>query len=125
MSININISVESSHMVVTADGVYEQSVVLEKFRQAFDAGKREKVSKLLIDFRLVIGDASVMERFEVGLLLAKLINGQTATPLTRIAILGNKSFVDPQRFVEIVAINRGAQVKVTTDVFEAVEWLEI
>jgi hypothetical protein len=41
----------------------------------------------------------------------------------RLAVLGNEPIIDPNRFGEIVATNRGANVKVFTDDPMALEWL--
>ena len=122
---NVNISVEVSHILVMVDGVYDQSDAMDNFRKAFDAARKVKIPRLLMDARKVVGEISTMERFEIGVLLSELVNRQADGPFTRIAIIGNELIVDPHRFVEIVAVNRGVQLKVTTDPKEALEWLEI
>jgi hypothetical protein len=46
-------------------------------------------------------------------------------PLIRMAIVGSEPLIDRERFGEIVARNRGVPLKVTTDLDEALRWLEL
>jgi hypothetical protein len=46
-------------------------------------------------------------------------------PPLRLAVLGSEEIIDPQRFGESVARNRGMESKVTTDPAEAAAWLEV
>ena len=43
----------------------------------------------------------------------------------RFAFLGNYPIIDPGRFGETVAINRGLTLKVATDYKEALDWLSV
>ena len=40
------------------------------------------------------------------------------------AVVGNEPMIDPKRFAETVGKNRGANVRVFTDIDEAVDWIE-
>ena len=41
----------------------------------------------------------------------------------RFAYLGNYPMIDPNKFGETVAVNRGLTLKATTDLKEALDWL--
>jgi hypothetical protein len=42
-----------------------------------------------------------------------------------VAYVGDEPLIDPARFGETVAVNRGALIKVTTDLNEAFAWLGV
>jgi len=74
---------------------------------------------LLIDFTGVANERlSLAERFRLGI-QALDFRGK----LRRIAALGRPELVDRQRFGEMVARNRGINVRVFTSSEEAIRWL--
>lgn len=73
---------------------------------------------VLVDAReLTGGPLSDMDRYDLGVLVAREL---VSTPA---ALVGSLPFVDRRRFGESVARNRGANVRVFTDLDEAVAWL--
>lgn len=77
------------------------------------------ISKVVIDARGMTGNPSITDRFELGELLAKQAGARVA-----VAIVDSALRVLPDRFLETVAVSRGACVKVTTDVAEALAWID-
>ena len=77
------------------------------------------IRKVLVDARALQGEISILERFALGEDVAALTRGRIA-----IAIVDLPERVWPDRFVETVAANRGALIKVTTDYTEALAWLD-
>lgn len=73
---------------------------------------------MLVDLREVT-DArlSDIDRYDVGVLAAR---GSVGAP---VAVVASETFVDPRRFGEVVARNRGLNVRVFTDMDEAMAWL--
>jgi hypothetical protein len=78
------------------------------------------VEKVLIDIRELEGDITILERFMLVEELATLTRGDVA-----VAIVDSPDRVWPDRFFETVAANRGARVKVVTDLVDAVTWLDL
>ena len=70
----------------------------------------------------------MMERWECSVYMAnkqvEYVSSGELQPL-QFAYLGREPFMDPRRFGEIVATNRGVSVKATTDLREALEWLGV
>jgi hypothetical protein len=56
--------------------------------------------------------------------LAEYASGMAAH-LARIAIVCNPAYINDGKFYETVASNRGLIVRVTTNMMEAIEWLEM
>lgn len=73
---------------------------------------------MLVDLREVTSvRMSDMDRYDVGVLAARESVGAP------IAMVASEEFVDPRRFGEVVARNRGLNVRVFTDMDEATTWL--
>lgn len=69
-----------------------------------------------------------MERYGVASRNAKLFTKRFGTDESsgvRFAFVGNEPFIEPERFAATVAVNRGVQMKATTDLQEALDWLNI
>jgi SOS response regulatory protein OraA/RecX len=43
----------------------------------------------------------------------------------QVAVYGRRPLIDPERFAETVAVNRGAKVKVSEQLDEALAWLGV
>jgi hypothetical protein len=80
---------------------------------------------LFLDCRAVEGSLGDFERYDFGMHAvahhAALVQAGGVSP--RIAIAGSEPLVDPARFGETVATNRGVWLKVTTSAEEALAWL--
>jgi len=75
-------------------------------------------SRVLLDCREMTGNLPMMDRFEVT------VYGATKRhQIRRLALLGREEMVLPDNFVENVAVNRGMDVKIFTDFYEAELWL--
>jgi len=73
---------------------------------------------ILIDVRELTGTRpDGMELYDLGVLASRDIIG------VPVAFVGSESFVDPRRFGEAVARNRGLNLRVFTDMTEALLWL--
>jgi hypothetical protein len=88
--------------------------------------KKTDIYKLLIDCRDFSGTLSTFDRFLLAVFFvrenSKLINKQMHQ--LKISFVVNESLMDPQRFGETVARNRGLYGLVTDNIEEAIHWLE-
>lgn len=125
MSITTQVNVEPTHILITCAGSYDQTEAEQIFCMAFETAARQKVQRLLFDCRKVTGELSTMDRFDLAEYVSMLVLERTDAESVRIAIVGDEPLVDPSRFGETVAVNRGVTGKVTTDLNEAMEWLGI
>ena len=80
--------------------------------------REQAVNKILIDTRGITGEIPTMARFEFGSHLAEQRPHQI-----KIAFVGNKDAVWPDRFLENVSVNRAVNAKVVTEIKEALNWL--
>jgi hypothetical protein len=87
------------------------------FLKVPDAARNSGTGKVLVDGRTAEGSFSTMQQYEYGSMLAKHFKG------IQVAIVVQKSLRDPTQFGETVALNRGAKVRVFTDLEAAKSWL--
>jgi len=107
---------------VNCSGAYSLAHTVSAFEEAFLAADRDPRNAILIDTRAVTGPGpSTADRYEIGLLLARLSASQRWR--SRAAILMSAELVDPDRIGEVVARNRMANVRVFTSHAEALAWL--
>ena len=107
-------------------GTFTQRGAEQGYRDLLDRCIASGSSLLLVDCRQVDGEPTFSERFEFGKFVAEVNIAAVhdgRTQLVKFALLGSYPLIDPGRIGEVVAVNRGASVRVTTDPEEAVTWL--
>ena len=123
MSIELTIQQMPHYLLVKCNGEFEPFDFLVACKEALSTASEKKIAAILIDGRDLTGKRiTLMDRFNIGETFAMLQNNLTFVPL--VAMVGNEPIVDPKRFGETVAVNRGASVKIFTDFEEATRWLE-
>jgi hypothetical protein len=128
MSLAFKIENQTGYLLMIYEGFYQSSLAGEFTDQILETCKNHQPSKLLIDLRKVEGGMSTMDRFNLSVLAATKYFGAKLTgkiPSCVYAIVGNHPLVDPRRFEETVATNRGVDVKVFTEMKEALAWLKV
>jgi hypothetical protein len=98
------------------------------FQEILEAVARHRVEKVLFDGRKLIGNPTTMERFYYGEFVAKSVarlRDLGMSPATQFAYVLTEPILDPRRFGEIVAVNRGMFVKAFDNLEDALGWLRI
>ena len=75
--------------------------------------------KALLDCRKMTGEIQILESFTVADYGRKMRGF-----LSKTALVGREDQMLPDNFVENVAVNRGVNLKIFTDIEEAIDWLE-
>jgi hypothetical protein len=104
--------------------MHDAAAALEAVFAEYAAGT---ASGMLLDLRELQGVPATMDRYKVGMLYsAHAVKMAQARPghKLRLAVVGHEPLIDPQRFGEDVAVNRGVNVRVFTDFDAAHAWLE-
>ena len=123
MSLTIKSEENDGYLQITCHGVYEFNDTLNVFEDAFRLAEESNNKYLLLDIREITGiTPSTIDRFEIGRLVAEI--QRSLITFIQIAVVGNEPMIDPQRFGEIVALNRGAVGKVFTDLDQAIVWIK-
>jgi hypothetical protein len=128
MSMLLHIHSESVLLKVVAEGRFSLKEGERTFLEMLDAIALYKSKKVLFDGRKLVGKPGTMERFYYGKFAAQAVassvkGGVSTAP--QFAYLLREPLLDPKRFGETVAVNRGMHVKAFESPEEAVLWLGI
>ena len=99
------------------------------FLEMLDAVARHKTEKILFDGRELEGDPNTIQRFLYGAFaahaVARYIIERGVPRASQFAYLLQEPVLDPQRFGETVAVNRGMSVKAFDNLEDALGWLKL
>lgn len=122
MSIEFTFRVLPGHLQLDLTGTFSQADALSIYTKAFALAAEHGRDAVLIDARGVKPpEPTLMQRFDQAIHVAGIHQRQVRR--VRLAILGDEPIIDPNRFGEIVATNRGANLKVFTNEQMALDWL--
>ena len=127
MSLNVQVQAEPGLLRVLATGKFSLVEAKEKFIEMLDAVERNDAKKVLVDGRRVKGNPKTIERFLYGEFAARavarfMIEG-AVRHVPQFAYVLHEPVLDPNRFGETVAVNRGMWVKVFDNLEDALKWL--
>ena len=107
----VDIKQDYIHVIVsgTFSLVAYRSIIEEILAECVKNNK----SSILFDEREVKGNMSTFERYDLSVYFSKLSRKHPFT------------LIDPNRFGETVALNRGININVTNDIDKAVRWLQV
>ena len=106
---------ESQFLRVAVEGTHGSTRSVRFFEWVAEETVRLGASRVLLDARGVGGDVSTTDRFDLGVASARIP--------AKVALIARPSMIDPERFGETVASNRGAVGRVFASEAEAVAWL--
>ena len=122
MSINTQTKIMGDTLLVNAHGFFTKDGLLEAAEKSLNIAIRENLKKILFDASELEGKPpTTMERLEMSEAFSKM---QRDKGIIKTAFVGKEPIVDPERFGETVAVNRGGLIAVFTDISEAKKWLE-
>ena len=131
MSMMVTISAESAEsgfLRARVTGSFSLSEAQRTFIEILEAVARTKVKKVLLDGRGIAGNPELIERFYYGEFAAHAVWDFTDHGVshgTRFAYVLEVPVLDPGRFGETVAVNRGMFVKIFDNEQDALAWLRI
>ena len=119
------VQVEQGVCNAVVGGDFDLTLAEQQFIQLLNEVVHKGATKVLIDGRQVTGHPSAFERFVYGTFVAcaSLEVLQRHNARLKFAYIIPNPLLDPERFAESVAVNRGMAVKAFDDENEAREWL--
>ena len=115
----IQIEPKENHLLVRLTGRFELTKAEKMLSDIIDASLAHRLPHILIDSTDLDEEISILDRFEIGILLA-----ENQLKDTCYAVLCRDEQLLPDNFLENVARNRGARLKVITTMGEALTWFE-
>ena len=122
------LEVRKHHLRATVSGPYNLREAQDLYDRIVKSALAAERTQILIDASGVTGAPTQDERYMLGLFVAaehRILAARTPPIDVRVAVYGRRPLVDPDRFGETVAINRGAKLKVSEQLEEALAWLGV
>src|SRR2546423_13178526 len=115
------------YLYVNVNGELDVDSAQNALRNMLGIAARERQARMLIDCTRLQGHWGPDERYAFGSFLAaevQRLTGQFPEP-PRIAIYAVAPLMDPNRYTQTVASNRGAQMRSSDSLLELVSWLGV
>jgi hypothetical protein len=128
MKMVLQMSSESGCLRVKATGKFSLAEAKRTFLEMLRSVERQKVDKVLFDGRGLKGNPETIERFYYGAFAAREATGyaiRSGCAFPEFAYVLQVPILDPDRFGEIVAANRGMRVRAFDNLDDACGWLGI
>jgi hypothetical protein len=129
MSMQLKARFASGLLEVEVRGEFSLDEAKRTFLEMLDSAGRHGAAKVLFDGRGLKGEPEVMERFFYGEFAAtetaRAASEGNLPRVPRFAYVLEEPVLDPRRFGENVASNRGMIVKTFGNREEALKWLEV
>ncbi|MFL6235843.1 MAG: hypothetical protein ACJ76N_22120 [Thermoanaerobaculia bacterium] len=128
MSMILETRAEPGFLHAEVVGNFSLEEAKRTFQELLEAVARHGVKKVLFDGRKLIGNPTTMERFYYGEFVANSVTrlgDRGVSPATQFAYVLTEPILDPRRFGESVAVNRGMFVKAFDNLEDALGWLRI
>ena len=124
---DIEIDIKPNYIHAYISGEFSLSEAKRIFLVVLDSLVKNKIDKVLFDGQEVTGTLKDMERFYYGEFAANtvkdLLKRESLHCVPKFAYVLKEPTLDPQRFGETVAINRGMIVKAFDVPEDALAWL--
>jgi hypothetical protein len=127
MSMRLDIHSRADLLEVEATGEFSLEEAQRTFLAMMEAVTFHKTNRVLFDGRSITGNPSTIERFyfgEFAAATAEQYKLQGKCGATRFSFVLKEPVLDPEKFGETVAVNRGMCVKAFDNPEEALAWLE-
>jgi hypothetical protein len=128
MSLRVDFKPHKNYLLALVSGDYSLRSAQDVYDQAIKIAVAGGHSRLLLDASRVTGAPTQDERYMLGLFVAaeqRILASKTPPAEVQVAVYGRQPLIDPERFGETVAVNRGAKVKVSEHLDEALSWLGV
>ncbi|CAB1078664.1 hypothetical protein D1AOALGA4SA_6399 [Olavius algarvensis Delta 1 endosymbiont] len=123
MSIDVTTDIESKYVRVSCKGSFNNKELLSIYDKALDLAADKGRKAILVDVRDLEGALpATMDRFYHGVTTVTIQRAKKTRIF--IAVLGREPLLDPERFGETVALNRGLLGKAFIDIDDAIAWID-
>ena len=109
---------KGNYLFVEAIEPYSLKFLISMIHELNAHCQKGGLDQALVDLRNMEGEMSIMDRYDVGVEVAKVLGSRI-----KVAAVAQPSRIN--FMVETVAVNRGAKLKVFVDIEKAMEWLEV
>jgi len=125
--LHFDIEPRVGYFYVTASGELEVARAEAALAGMFAAAAQARQPRILLDCSRLAGTWGADERYAIGSFIATEMERRASQFPTRpqLAIYAIAPLMDPNRYTQIVATNRGAQVRASDSLQELLSWLGV
>ncbi len=127
MSLSLKFETHRDFLVFTISGPFTVSDACSAFHEVLRLAAQHGMTKLLLDCLQIEGTLTAADRYVLGEFVARelVVHIERQKVLPRLVVVAKEPQRDPNRLAELVARNRGAEVKVVDRMEEALKWLGV
>jgi len=115
------------YLYATVSGGFDLAEAQAGYRGLLQAAARYRLARLLMDCTRVTGEMTVADRLAFGTFMAeeqqRMLGQLPEAP--QVAILAAPPIMDPGRFTQAVANNRGVRMRASESLLELRSWLGV
>jgi len=122
----LGLTAVSDYVYVRATGEFSLDEAQRSFVEMLESVAVAEPTKVLFDGRMLVGEPKMIERFYYGEFAARSVASfasRGVSPATRFAYVLEEPMLDPERFGETAAVNRGMIVRAFDNLEAARAWL--
>ena len=126
MELTLSNRADSGFLHATLSGEFSLAEAKRTFLEILESVELNKAKKVLVDGRTINGKPTTMERFYYGEFVANAVaelRQRVELDLPIFSYVLTEPVLDPRRYGETVAVNRGMFVKTFDNLDDALEWL--
>jgi len=125
--LHFDIEPRRGYLYVTVTGELSIADAEKALLELLGVAARERQPRILVDCSRLQGEWNPDDRYAVGTFLAAQVERMASQfPQTpRIAVYAIAPLMDPNRYFQTVATNRGAQVRSSDSLQELLSWLGV
>jgi hypothetical protein len=122
--VTVDIERRRDYLYAMLRGEFALAEAMSAYRQLLQTVARERAIRVLLDCTPMTGKPTTDERRELGLFMAEE-QARSGLAELRIAILASAQAMDPGRYLQMVANNRGARLRTSDSLQELLSWLGV
>jgi hypothetical protein len=125
--LHLDVEPRAGYLYATLSGEFSVSGAQSAFRGVLQAAARSRQARMLLDCTRVTGEMTIADRLAFGSFIAeeqqRMLAQLPAAP--QVAILAVPPIMDPGRFTQAVANNRGVRLRASDSLPELLSWLGV
>lgn len=106
------------YLLVEGEEPYSLNFMISMIHEVAARCQEEGLDRVLADIRKMDGNLSIIDRYDIGVAIAKVLGSRI-----KVAAVAPVSLINIM--AETVAVNRGAVFKIFSDIEKAKGWLKI
>ena len=125
--LRLDVELRAGYLRGAISGEFELASALDAYRAMLQAAARHRQPRMLLDCTRVTGEMTANDRMAFGVFMAEEQQRMSAQlpGAPQVAILAAPPIMDPGRFTQAVANNRGVKMRASDSLPELLSWLGV